>query len=87
MALPAIDEPWRSRRSNPMRLIIGTTMLLWLLAGLADAQAAGFHELTISNDVMKEQGNSPVRVEGGCLQKDCVVLFKEWKEAGQARLY
>ncbi len=56
-------------------------------ASIADAQKAGFNELTISNHLMKKEGGSPVIVEGGCLQDDCVALFAEWKTAGHARLY
>ena len=56
-------------------------------ASIADAQAAGFNELTISNDVMKAKGGSAVVVEGGCLRAECASLFAEWKLAGQSRIY
>lgn len=56
-------------------------------ASIADAQRAGFHELAISNRLMKEQGNSSVVVDGGCLREDCVRLFAEWKDAGKAKVY
>jgi len=56
-------------------------------ASIADAQKAGFNELTISNEIMKREGGSPVIVDGGCLQDECVALFEEWKTFGQARLY
>ncbi len=56
-------------------------------ASIADARAAGFNELGISNAAMKEAGQSPVIVEGGCLRADCVALFEEWRRAGQARVY
>ena len=56
-------------------------------ASIADAQHAGFNELTISNDLMKRQGNSSVVVEGGCLADDCVALFQEWKNSGKAKVY
>jgi tRNA(Arg) A34 adenosine deaminase TadA len=56
-------------------------------ASIADARAAGFNELTISNDTMKREGESPVLVEGGCLRKECVALFDEWKRSGHARTY
>jgi guanine deaminase len=56
-------------------------------ASIADAQAAGFNELTIANTDMKKAGGSPVVVEGGCLREACVALFAEWKDSGKARTY
>ena len=56
-------------------------------ASIADAQAAGFNELVISNDVMKREGRSPVIVEGGCLRLECAALFQEWTKAGWAKTY
>jgi len=56
-------------------------------ASIADAQAAGFNELTISNDVMKREGHSGVLVEGGCLSFECKELFQEWANGGQAKIY
>ena len=56
-------------------------------ASIADAQRAGFHELTISNDLMKREGGSPVVVEGGCLVEECVSLFEEWKNSGKVKVY
>lgn len=56
-------------------------------ASITDAQRAGFHELTISNDTMKKEGASPVVVDGGCLVDECVVLFEEWKNSGKVKVY
>jgi tRNA(Arg) A34 adenosine deaminase TadA len=56
-------------------------------ASIADARAAGFNELTIPNILMKDKGQSPVEIDGGCLREACVALFEEWKNAGQARTY
>lgn len=56
-------------------------------ASIADAQAAGFNELTIANTVMKEEGKSPVQIDGGCLREECAALFAEWKNTGRARTY
>ena len=56
-------------------------------AAIADAQAAGFNELVIPNNVMKTEGQSPVLIEGGCLREECVALFGEWKRSGKARTY
>ena len=56
-------------------------------ASIADAEEAGFNELTLPNDLMKREGKSPVEVESDCLREECVALFQEWKDAGQAKLY
>ncbi|MBF0619454.1 MAG: nucleoside deaminase [Candidatus Omnitrophica bacterium] len=56
-------------------------------ASIADAQAAGFNELAISNRVMKDEGGSPVEIDGGCLREECRALFQEWKDSGKARIY
>ncbi len=56
-------------------------------ASIADARAAGFNELTIPNTLMKDKGQSPVEIDGGCLRAACVALFEEWKNSGQARTY
>ncbi|MBF0595566.1 MAG: nucleoside deaminase [Candidatus Omnitrophica bacterium] len=56
-------------------------------ASISDAKAAGFNELTLSNDLMKREGGSPVVVESGCLRAECVGLFREWKDAGWAKVY
>jgi len=56
-------------------------------ASIADAQAAGFNELAIANVVMKDAGGSPVDIAAGCLRDECVALFDEWKESGNARPY
>lgn len=56
-------------------------------ASIADAQAAGFNELTIANTLMKAEGQSPVKIDSGCLREECALLFEEWKNAGQARIY
>ncbi len=56
-------------------------------ASIEDAKAAGFNELTISNDRMKREGGSPLVIEAGCLREECRGLFREWQAAGRARLY
>lgn len=56
-------------------------------ASIADAAAAGFNELPISNQTMKKEGESPVVVQGGCRAEECRTLFTEWKNSGQARVY
>ena len=56
-------------------------------ASIADAQAAGFHELTISNKVMKRLGGSGIEIVGGVLRDEAAALFREWRESGKARTY
>lgn len=56
-------------------------------AGIEDAQRAGFSELTISNERMKESGGSPVLVEGGVLRHEVKQLFEEWGRSPGKRTY
>jgi tRNA(Arg) A34 adenosine deaminase TadA len=43
---------------------------------ISDALAAGFRELTISNEQMKSLGGSEVEIEGGFLREECQALFE-----------
>ncbi|OIP81001.1 tRNA-specific adenosine deaminase [Candidatus Peregrinibacteria bacterium CG2_30_44_17] len=56
-------------------------------AFIADAQDAGFNELTISNEKMKEFGGSPVNFISGFMRDENVALFKLWKEQGANNVY
>ena len=56
-------------------------------ASIQDARDAGFSELTISCAVMKKEGGSPLVLETGVLREEAVLLFKEWKNSGKARVY
>lgn len=56
-------------------------------AGIADAKAAGFNELTIANVKMKELGASPVEVTGGCLRAENIRLFERWLQQPNRRVY
>ena len=47
-------------------------------AQISDAAAAGFSELTISNEQMKSLGGSQIQIAGGVLRGDCRLLFEEW---------
>ena len=53
------------------RIVFGTS--------IADAQAAGFSELEISNEQMKAQGGSPVEIEGGFLRGECQRIFERFR--------
>jgi len=54
---------------------------------IADAQEAGFSELTISNEEMKEQGNSPVQIAGGLMCEENKEVFREFAAKADKRLY
>ena len=56
-------------------------------AAIADASAAGFHELTISAAEMKRLGGSPIELLGGVLREANVQLFREWMERADRRAY
>ncbi len=56
-------------------------------ATIADAEDAGFSELTIAAADMVEQGKSPLKVKPGMKWKECAGLFKEWKEAKKGKVY
>ena len=56
-------------------------------ADIADAQAAGFSELSIPAAEMVRLGRSPIRVEGGVLRQECRKLFEEWFQSGKAKTY
>ncbi len=54
---------------------------------IPDAQGAGFSELTISNNEMKELGGSPVKIVGGIMLEENRELFKEFSARPDKRLY
>jgi len=56
-------------------------------ARIADAEAAGFHELAISNETMKEQGKSKVELIPEVLQEEAKRLFDEWKAKHGEKVY
>ena len=51
-------------------------------AAIKDAQAAGFEELTISNEQMKKLGGSKVEIVGGVMAEEAVELFSEFVRRG-----
>src|SRR4051794_28877836 len=56
-------------------------------ATIADAERAGFGELTISNIEMKRIGGSPVQVSPPLLSAEAVKLFEEWLANPRHRTY
>ncbi len=56
-------------------------------ASIADAKAAGFSEMEISNESMKALGPSAIVLAGGFMRDECTELFSIWKSAADARVY
>jgi tRNA(Arg) A34 adenosine deaminase TadA len=56
-------------------------------ATIADAAAAGFHELYVSAKELASMGRSPLRVEDGLLREECAALFAEWRATGLCPAY
>lgn len=61
------------------RIIFGTS--------IADAAAAGFSELAVSNEQMKTAGGSPVQIVPNVLRDECLDLFTSWSSRPDARRY
>lgn len=55
-------------------------------ASIADADAAGFSELSVPAASLARQGGSPILVEPGPLRDECRALFDAWK-AARGRAY
>ncbi len=56
-------------------------------ATIADAAAAGFHELYVAAEELAAMGRSPLKVEGGLLREECAALFEHWKQLGRCGTY
>jgi guanine deaminase len=56
-------------------------------AAIADAKTAGFSELCVPAAVLAQMGGSPLVVESGLLQQECVELFNQWLNSGLAKAY
>jgi guanine deaminase len=56
-------------------------------ASIADAASAGFQELHVPASDLVRLGRSPLRVEPGLLEDECVALFDQWKQAGLCQSY
>jgi guanine deaminase len=54
---------------------------------IEDAQDLGFHELTISNARMKEEGRSPLEVVGPLLREECLEVARLWKRLHGDKTY
>lgn len=56
-------------------------------ATIEDAAKAGFHELSIHNDVMKKVGGSEIAITPKVLQEECAALFDLWEAREDKRTY
>ena len=57
-------------------------------ASIQDAAAAGFNELMISNNKLKQETSSPISITAGFMDDTCRQLFKNWKNfAGGCNAY
>lgn len=65
--------------ANCDRIVFGTT--------IADADRAGFRELSISNEQMKALGGATVEVEGGVLRDEAQAAFDLFAEVSEGKLY
>lgn len=65
--------------ANCDRVVFGTY--------IADADAAGFRELSISNEQMKELGGSEVAIAGGVLREEAQEAFDLFAEDNVGKLY
>ena len=61
------------------RIVFGTS--------IADAAAAGFRELSISNDEMKRLGGATVEVVGGFLREECLAAFEAFNARPDKAVY
>ena len=56
-------------------------------ASIADAQAAGFSELPVSNATLKSEGGSTVTLVGEFLRHECLEIFQLWSAQPDRRPY
>ncbi len=56
-------------------------------AYIADAQSAGFRELTISNEQMKALGGSALEIDGGFLLEECLAVFEAFNARADKAVY
>jgi len=56
-------------------------------ASIADAAAAGFNELAISNEQLRRLGESKVEIVGGVMRDQAVKLFGDWVADPRHRAY
>ena len=55
--------------------------------GIPDVQALGFNELCISNEEMKQLGESPIEIVSGFMREECMTLLHEWTALPNKQTY
>lgn len=60
---------------------------VWFGAAIADAAAAGFHELQLPAAKLLGEAGSQVQIVGGVMAAECRALFAEWQAAGRSNAY
>ena len=55
--------------------------------GIADVDALGFNEMTISNFQMKELGGSPIEIVPDFLRDECLELLQFWSNLEGSQTY
>ncbi len=56
-------------------------------AEIADAEAAGFDELRISNSALNDLGKAGIEIVSGVLKDECVRLFELWQQRPDHQAY
>lgn len=56
-------------------------------ASIADAQKAGFRELSISAARVKKLGKSPVKIRAGLMRKENRAFLKAWSRSKNKKVY
>lgn len=56
-------------------------------ATISDAAGAGFNELHVSNEQMKQIGRSRVVIDAGTMRQECAALFAEWVARPDRKAY
>ena len=56
-------------------------------SNIQDVQNLGFNELELPNQVMKQQGKSPVNIVEDFMRKECLDLLEQWAKQTSARTY
>lgn len=54
---------------------------------IADVQALGFNELSVSNEQLRTLGNSPIQLIGDFVRTEGLALLKSWQTSPGASLY
>lgn len=54
---------------------------------IADVQALGFNELSLSNEQLCKLGNTPIQLVGDFMRAEGLDLLRRWQASSGARLY